>query len=101
MTTLPDFLLSVTTQALKGLLVCPDKKLLHFILNVCANATRNPNISYSAKQRTKLKRFEQDIIKIGDPKFPLKKKKSLIRKRGHLFLKFLIKPHLNAFRELV
>lgn len=101
MATLPDFLLSVTSQALKGILVCPDKKLLTFLFNVCANATQNDEITYTPKQLRKLKRFEKDITQLGEKKFPLKKKKSILRKRGHLFLKLLIQPHLSEFRQLV
>ena len=101
MSTLADFLLTLTPNALKGILTCPDKKLLQFIFNVCANATQNQEIKYSNAEKRKLKKFEKDIIKLAEKKFPLTKKKSILRKRGHLFVKQLIKPHLEVFRGLI
>ena len=75
-----------------------DREALHFLLNVVQNSL---HLKYSSKTRSVLEKFRKEFSQLIDKRVPTAKKKHIFRRKGHIFIPLLIKPHLKAFRKLL
>lgn len=79
--------MALGSENLKALFSNPDKKLIKFIMNVCANST--PSGSH-----------KKAIKKLANTKIGIVYKRKIIKRKGHLFMKRLVERNTGGFRKL-
>ena len=79
--------MSLSSENLKALFSNPDKKLIKFIMNVCANSTPSGS-------------NKKAIKKLANTKIGIAYKRKIIRRKGHLILKRLVGRNTGGFRKL-
>ena len=79
----------------KAILNTASSDLIKALCNCCSHGIYNPSVLFSPSERTKLRQYQDVILKLAHPKVTLQEKKKLIKKSVD-FLSILLPKVLKA-----